>query len=279
MKQCNTFEDLQALGIEKIHEQTHISRDKLELVMGKAYDKIGRVQFMGYISILEREYGVDLNGIKEEYKAFYNENAEMMAPKPSVILQANVNSKPKWVLAGVGVIALLIGGGYILQGKLSTSPQEDVIHLTTAAVEVVDQNSDANVTDHNETNISIAAVTPVVAPEIAAVPSTDANKTLKPSKTLVSGKEISIVPKYKVWYGIIDLANGAKTQAITKDPIVIDTDKNILLIMGHGRVEIASSEGKTQLEEKNTVYFASDHGTLKQLTHKEFLERNGGNGW
>lgn len=277
MKQCNTFEDLQALGIEKIHEQTHISRDKLELVMGKAYDKIGRVQFMGYISILEREFGVDLNNIKEEYKAFYNENAEMMAPKPSVILQANVNSKPKWVLAGIGVIALLIGGGYVLQGKLSTSPQEDVIHLTTASVAVVDQNSDSNVTDQNETNMSVPAVTPVVAPEVATV--ADANKTIKPAKTLVSAKEISILPKYKVWYGMIDLANGAKTQGITKDPIVIDTDKNMLLIMGHGRVEIASPEGKTQLEEKNTVYFASDHGALKQISHKEFLERNGGNGW
>lgn len=277
MKQCNTFEDLQALGIEKIHEQTHISRDKLELIMGKAYEQIGRVQFMGYISILEREFGVDLNNIKEEYKAFYNENAEMMAPKPSAILQANVNSKPKWVLAGIGVIALLIGGGYVLQGKLSTSPQEDVIHLTTASVAVVDQNSDSNMTDQNETNVSVPAITPAVAPEVATV--ADANKTVKPAKALVSAKEISILPKYKVWYGMIDLANGAKSQGITKDPIVIDTDKNMLLIMGHGRVEIASPEGKIQLKEKNAVYFASDHGALKQITHKEFLERNGGNGW
>ena len=113
MKQCNTFEDLQALGIEKIHEQTHISRDKLELVMGKAYEKIGRVQFMGYISILEREFGVELNNIKEEYKAFYNENAEMMTPKPSVILQANVNSKPKWVLARPIVTGKQIGRAHV----------------------------------------------------------------------------------------------------------------------------------------------------------------------
>lgn len=279
MKQCNTFEDLQALGIEKVHEQTHISRDKLELVMGKAYGEIGRVQFMGYISILEREYGIDLNGIKEEYKAFYSENAEMLTPKPSVILQANSNSKPKWVLAGVGVIALLIGGGYLLQSKLSTAPQEDVMHLTTASVEVVDQNSDANVTDHNETNVSVPAVSPVVTPAVATTPPADENKTLKPAKALVSAKELSILPKYKVWYGIIDLANGAKTQGVTKEPIAIDTTKNLLIVMGHGRVEIAYPEGKTQLDDRNTVYFASEQGALKQITHKEFLERNGGNGW
>jgi hypothetical protein len=276
MKQCNTFEDLQALGIEKVHEQTHISRDKLELVMGKAYGEIGRVQFMGYISILEREYGIDLNGIKEEYKAFYNDNADMMAPKPSVILQATSNSKPKWVVAGIGLIALLIVGGYILQGKLTTAPQEDVMHLTTAAVEVVDQNSDVNVTDRNETNTS--AVT-VAAPEVVPVPAPDMNKSVKPAKTLVSAKELSILPKYKVWYGIIDVASGEKTQGVTKDPITIDTAKNLLIVMGHGRVEITYPDGKTQLDDRNTVYFASEQGAMKQISHKEFLERNGGKGW
>ncbi|PHM18268.1 MAG: hypothetical protein CJD30_02230 [Sulfuricurvum sp. PD_MW2] len=276
MKQCNTFEDLQALGIEKVHEQTHISRDKLELVMGKAYGEIGRVQFMGYISILEREYGIDLNGIKEEYKAFYNDNADMMAPKPSVILQATSNSKPKWVVAGIGLIALLIVGGYILQGKLTTAPQEDVMHLTTAAVEVVDQNSDVNVTDRNETNTS--AVT-VAAPEVVPVPAPDMNKSVKPAKTLVSAKELSILPKYKVWYGIIDVASGEKTQGVTKDPITIDTAKNLLIVMGHGRVEITYPDGKTQLDDRNTVYFTSEQGAMKQISHKEFLERNGGKGW
>lgn len=276
MKQCNTFEDLQALGIEKVHEQTHISRDKLELVMGKAYGEIGRVQFMGYISILEREYGIDLNEIKEEYKAFYNDNADMLAPKPSVILQANSNSKPKWVVAGIGLIALLIVGGYILQGKLTTAPQEDVMHLTTAAVEVVDQNSDANVSDLNETNTSVA---PVAVPEVAPVLAPDMNKSVKPAKTLVSAKELSILPKYKVWYGIIDVASGEKTQGVTKDPITIDTAKNLLIVMGHGRVEIAYPDGKTQLDDRNTVYFASEQGAMKQITHKEFLERNGGKNW
>jgi hypothetical protein len=276
MKQCNTFEDLQALGIEKVHEQTHISRDKLELVMGKAYGEIGRVQFMGYISILEREYGIDLNGIKEEYKAFYNDNADMLAPKPSVILQANSNSKPKWVVAGIGLIALLIVGGYILQGKLTTAPQEDVMHLTTAAVEVVDQNSDANVSDLNETNTSVA---PVAVPEVAPVLAPDMNKSVKPAKTLVLVKELSILPKYKVWYGIIDVASGEKTQGVTKDPITIDTAKNLLIVMGHGRVEIAYPDGKTRLDDRNTVYFASEQGAMKQITHKEFLERNGGKNW
>ncbi|HEX5328746.1 hypothetical protein [Sulfuricurvum sp.] len=275
MKQCKTFEDLQALGTEKIHEQTHISRDKVELVMGKAYEQIGRVQFMGYISILEREYGIDLSAIKEEYTAFCQNNALMLTPKPSVILQATSNSKPKWILAGIAAIALLIGGGYLLQGKLSIAPQDDVMHLTTSAVEVVDQNSDANVSDINETNGTLPAVNTAV----KTIVTPDANKSVAPAKPTISGKQLSILPKYKVWYGMIDTSSGVKTQNITKDPIAIDTTKDWLIILGHGRVEIENSEGKSILDDKNTVYFACDKGNLKQITQQEFMERNGGKNW
>lgn len=277
MKQYNTFEDLQALGTEKIHEQTHISRDKVELVMSKAYAEIGRVQFMGYISILEREYGIDLSAIKEEYLEYYQNNAATLAPKPSVILQATSNSKPKWVVAGIAVIVLLTAGGYLLQGKLSSSPQEDVMHLTTASVEVVDQNSDQNVSDVNESNATAPVATPVAAPTTLTA---DANKTLTPAKQpVISGKQLSILPKYKVWYGMIDMASGGKTQNITKDPIVIDTTKDWLIILGHGRVEIEYPEGKTLLDDKNTVYFVCEKGNLKQITQQDFMERNGGKNW
>jgi hypothetical protein len=271
MKQCKTFEDLQALGTEKIHEQTHISRDKIELVMSKAYAEIGRVQFMGYISILEREYGIDLSGIKEEYTAFYQNNAAMLAPKASVILQATSNSKPKWILAGLATIGLLIGGGYLLQGKLSTSPQEELLNLTTSKLEVVNEVKEVNVSDTNETNITLPVAQPVITADI--------NKSAKPIKPLISSKELSILPKYKVWYGMIDTASGEKTQNVTKEPILIDTTKSLLIIMGHGRVEIQYPEGKTLLDDKNTVYFLCEQGSLKQITQKEFMERNGGKNW
>jgi Trk K+ transport system NAD-binding subunit len=78
---------------------------------------------------------------------------------------------------------------------------------------------------------------------------------------------------------MIDLQSGEKIQNVTKEPIVIDTTKNWLIIMGHGRVEIAYPEGKTLLEDRNTVYFICEQGTLKQITNKEFMERNGGKNW
>lgn len=269
MKQPSTFEDLQALGTEKIHERTHISRDKIELVMTKSYGEIGRVQFMGYMSILEREYGVDLTALKEEYTEFHNTNTNLLKPKSSVILQSAANSKPKWVVAGIVLILIMMAGGYFLQGKMSAEPQDGVMEFSAVAV----LPDDVNVTENNETNMSNE--TNVTTPTV----SNDTNQTAKLSQPFAAGKELAIRPVYKVWYGMIDMASGKKIQNVTADPIVIDTTKNWLILLGHGRVEIESSTGKTLLQENNTVHFIYENGSLKQISGDEFIERNGGKNW
>lgn len=279
MKQCNTFEDLQALGTEKIHERTHISRDKVELVLSKSYAQIGRVQFMGYLSILEREYDIDLNGVKEEYTAFCQSNPDMLLPKQSVILQADSNSKPKWIVAGVILIVVLMAGGYLLQGTMSTEPSEDVMNLTTSAVQVVENNNTA-VVDTNETNVTASIANNETNQSIATVakPLVPTQQTPAAS-ALTPDQQTTITPKYKVWYGMIDLASGKRVQNITGDPIVIDSTKNWLIVLGHGRVELASPEGKKLLNDKNTVHFMCEKGILKQITQQEFIDLNGGKNW
>lgn len=279
MKQYNTFEDLQALGTEKIHERTHISRDKIELVLTKSYAQIGRVQFMGYVSILEREYDIDLSNIKEEYTQFCQSNPTILAPKQSVILQAASNSKPKWIVAGTLLIIILMIGGYFLQGKMSAAPSEDVMNLTTSSVQVVEQNDTAGA-ETNETNIT-ASVAKVetnqsTANTLQPMVSTQQNETLASTAT---DQQTAILPQFKVWYGIIDLESGKKIQGITIDPIVIDPTKTLLIVLGHGRVELTSAEGKKVLNDKNTVHFMCEKGVLKQITQQEFIERNGGKNW
>ncbi|ADR34961.1 hypothetical protein Sulku_2301 [Sulfuricurvum kujiense DSM 16994] len=279
MKQYNTFEDLQALGTEKIHERTHISRDKIELVLTKSYAQIGRVQFMGYISILEREYDIDLSGIKEEYLLFCQNNPTVLAPKQSVILQAASNSKPKWIVAGTVLIIILMIGGYFLQGKMSAAPSEDVMNLTTSSVQVVEQNDTANA-ETNETNIT-GSIANVESNQSAAT-SVQSAIPAQQNETLITGtsdQQTAIIPQYKVWYGVIDLESGKKIQGITIDPIIIDPTKTLLIVLGHGRVELISSEGKKVLNDKNTVHFIGEKGALKQISQQEFMERNGGKNW
>ncbi|MDD2950708.1 MAG: hypothetical protein PHU29_07965 [Sulfuricurvum sp.] len=268
MKQPSTFEDLQALGTEKIHERTHISRDKVELVLTKSYGDIGRVQFMGFMSILEREYGIDLNEIKEEYTKFYQDHIATLPPKQSVILQSSSNSKPKWILAGIILIAMLMIAGYIAQGKMSNEPREEVMKLSVPTMPIKDAMIDTNVTDTNETNSTI----------VTANSEKNATKPSAPEPT-ISGKGLIIHPIYKVWYGMIDMATGKRIQKITTDPIRIDTTKNWLIFLGHGRLEVESSSGKIEFKQMDPIRFICENGVLKELNKDEFIERNGGKDW
>ncbi|MGD9970713.1 MAG: hypothetical protein AB7S65_09680 [Sulfuricurvum sp.] len=272
MKKYENFEDLQKLGIEKIHERTHISRDKVELILSKAYGDIGKVQFMGFISILEREYGIDLEEIRNEYLTFRQDYDVQNPPLESVLLRGNRDSKSKWIIGTAILAAVLIGSGYFLQHFASNEPVEDIIKLpSTVIAEPVTGTPDLNSTEMN-----------------ASADSNETNQTVNPPKTqagqgieetIDTDKDLKIRPIYKVWVGMIDRSSGEKKQMVTTQPFSVDTSKQWLIVLGHGRVEIESSKGKKLLKEKDTVYFSYSTGELKQISKEEFLEFNGGQTW
>ena len=59
------LEKLQQIGIKKINQETRISVGVLENILEKRFDKIQRVWVVGFLPILERQYGY------ESYKIGY----------------------------------------------------------------------------------------------------------------------------------------------------------------------------------------------------------------
>ncbi|MCL4432365.1 MAG: hypothetical protein M1300_08595 [Epsilonproteobacteria bacterium] len=266
-----TFEDLQNLGANVIHEQTHIARSKLELVLNKSFADLTRVQFMGFVSILEREYGIDLSGIRQEYDEFVQSHPDVIIQKESVILQAQSRSRQKWILGGVVAITLLIVIGSMIQGRLSIAPSEDVIQLSSGNVEVVDAN---------------LGIVPVEINTTVIAPIVEANTTALKSEINISTKSVttienavSIKPMVKVWIGMLDLTTGTKSQKTTTDSIVLDKSKNTLYMFGHGRLEIVTPNGTKILKDRNAVWFTYENGQLKQINEAEFAVKNNGVTW
>lgn len=266
-----TFEDLQNLGANVIHEQTHIARSKLELLLNKSFGDLTRVQFMGFISILEREYGIDLSSIRQEYDEFVQTHPDVVIQKDSVILQAQSRSRQKWVLGGIAAITSLIIIGSLIQGRLSISPSEEVMQLSSANVEVVDENTTVIPLEINTTETM-----PIVEANIT-VPKQELNVTSKSVTTIENAT--SIKPKMKVWIGILDLTTGTKSQKITRDPITLDKSKNTLYMFGHGQLEIVTPDGTKIIKDRNTVWFTYENGQLKQVNQQEFAVKNNGTVW
>jgi hypothetical protein len=264
MKKCETFEDLRSLGIESISEHTHIARKQLEVLLDGTFVGLSRIQAMGFFSILEREYGVNLDEQREEYRLKVPTNT--MTPNDSLLLHKTSKSQQKWILGAIVSIIVLVMLAFFIQRMMSVVPQEEVLQLNhpiAPLVSVVESNQ----SDTLETNTSVAEVN-------SSVP--QQNKSIASSHT--SGS-FAFKPKSKVWVGVMDLSTRIKTQKVTKDMISIDTTKNSLYVFGHGRMEILTPDENKTLRNTSAVWFVYENGALTQIDEAQFFEKNGGAKW
>ncbi len=275
MNTIKTFEDLQELGCNSIHENTHITRAKVEAILNKSFDELTKVQFMGFLSILEREYKLDLSSLREEYDAYVQQNVDMLTPQKSVILQAQSRARRVWIIGAIIAVMLLLGISWMVQGKLSVFPTEDVLQLSTASIEVPEENLSIEINASSEVNATDLNTSQAV---LSPIPE-DNKDIITDTAEIDLGHVQSIKPLYKVWVGMMNLDTGVKTQRLTDRPIIIDTTKNWLFMFGHGRLKIETLDKNITLEEKNTVWFSCENGKLIQLNHKQFQAKNKGKNW
>lgn len=278
MSAITTFEDLQELGCSSIHENTHIARSKVDQILNKSFADMNRVQFMGFISILEREYHLNLDDLRAEYDEYVDFHPNIAIAKNSVILQAQSHSKKWWAIGILLLIIVLIVIAGKTQSSLGSSPKEDVLQLNSASVEVIETNTtlatplDINASDANATEANISK-----AP--AAIPVDTNQSESDKSSGADLGKITTITPINKVWMGMMDVKTGAKTQKVTDQPIKIDTTKDTLFIFGHGRLMLENTDKNITIDERNTVWFFYEKGRLYQLSHAQFRSKNRGANW
>ena len=82
-------EILEENSIKSISERTNISEENLDALFNKDFDLLKRVKALGFISIIEREYGADLAALKKDAIAYYDSHKE----EGSVVLDAPVIEK------------------------------------------------------------------------------------------------------------------------------------------------------------------------------------------
>jgi len=68
-----------------------LTEENLEALFNKEFDLLKRVKALGFISIIEREYGADLAALKKDAIAYYDSHQE----DESVVLDAPVIEKRK----------------------------------------------------------------------------------------------------------------------------------------------------------------------------------------
>ena len=101
-------EILEKYSIEDISKKTNISEYSLEKLFAGEFCYLKKVQCMGFISIVEREYKADLSSLKDSAKQFYAQNYEDCSVTMGMPIDEPVKERSK--LPMVLLVLLLLGG-------------------------------------------------------------------------------------------------------------------------------------------------------------------------
>lgn len=250
---------LQTLGAQKIYEKTHIPIKYVEAILSSDFDVFSRVQLLGFISILEREFKQNFPMTKEAAESFFDE-------KDKILLDASLFVTPEkkksnaYLYIPIAIIVLIL---FVIFNN-STSKSQDKNVKQTIDSKVIDWNTTvSNVTDANDSNLSapLKIVSPTHIEKVKAVTS------------------LKIIAKPKVWLGYINIKTNVKKQKSFKGEFDLDPSQSWLLVFGHGYIDIYI-DGKIQkFNSRDIVHFVYENGKLRAVTKEEFKKLNRGRSW
>ncbi len=255
------LEKLKSIGTRKINADTHISVKNLQALFHNSFEDLTRIQVMGFISILEREYKVDLQELRERAKEFFDENEKIGINllKDDTNVELFVSKKNNYKNSIIIVITLVFVTVLYLvfQSKSDkTPPVEEKKTVKNTDTDIykddINKSKDENISEdlntQTETNIS---------------------------KTHI----IKIIPKQKVWFGYIELPDMKKHQKMLDSEFELNASKDYLLSFGHGYIDIGLDDNTTSYQYKRPLRFIYENGELKKITLSKFKEYNKGRVW
>jgi hypothetical protein len=106
---------IEEYSMPTISRQTRLSVENLEHLVAREWDKLPKVQALGFISILEREYRINLSGLRKECKEYYD-GQSYESDDISFIVAADTSASEmpaKRSFYKIGGTALLLAAGYL----------------------------------------------------------------------------------------------------------------------------------------------------------------------
>ena len=286
------FERLKEIGISKIHKDTHISMVNLKYILNEEFDKINKVQFYGFMSILEREYDLDLSGLKSDTLEHYSKTSKMIEDVDENMFVATSTKKSRYkktIISFVISVLVLI----VAVVAIFTYLKNRNIDSSNTAIELNKSTLKQKKTEHILPTVVEEKKELIKEPKVQKEVVTIADKLeqqeqLKENviKEIYSDadpkaviNDVIIVPKSRVWIGYINLTVGTKNQKTTSKPIKLVGEDEFLFIFGHGNVDIKVDEDTFSFDERKSLRLHYKDGVVEKITLEEFKKLNNGRKW
>lgn len=267
----SSLDILKEIGANSIHKTTHISKEYIQAIIHENFDGISSIQFSGFISIVEREYNVDLSELRAKGDAHFKElKGENPERKKIFVIPKRKKSYVKTYITLLIAIFLSFLY-YILIYSTSLMPTIDKIDDTKI------QNAQKNISKTLE-------IKNIVADKNASITEVKVDENItKEIEEVVVEKELirtlKLVPKNKIWAGYINIKTNQKYQKIFRKEFIFDTSIDWLLLFGKGTVKLEIDGEIKKYSSRENMRFKYIDGNLTKIKLKEFKSLNKGSKW
>lgn len=294
---------LESIGLTTVSKETHISLNKLEYILERKFDLLDKTTALGFIHILEREYQVDLIEWVEEYNEYLTNEEENNPDEDGVFVSRDDVPRKKNRLFSIFLVLVIVGGvGYYfytqkgMDFKLgsasvpnapATEKEEAVVEQKSEPVQPVvaePENEPENVVEsenpveEKSEKMQIQESVPE-AVETPTMPEANTSVVAEEIPHEVAINAITIKPNVRVWVGIVYLDTFEKEDFITEEPIIVNTNREHIMVLGHGDITLEQDDNVTQMREKNPVRFHYDGTKFEVINVQKFRELNRGEIW
>jgi len=289
MSALSPIETLRALGPETISLQTHISPGNIRKLLAGEFEAFSSVQFNGFVTIIEREYDVDLT----EWRARFSQST----PEPEAPLTETEDdpfthvlmAKKKQRLTVVVLTGLLVAVVIVTYFVLGSGGAEEKIELNNTAIEKAKANmatlgnrsvsATQRQTDVIQaTRQSDGAEAEFSPPEVPAVTAGETAAAAAEAPA-VHYDDLIILPKMKVWVGVIDAQTHRRDTRTTEEPWRLDGSKTWLIVTGHGYITLECGDENATYSEVGQMLFLYQEGRCREIDASEFKSLNRGRLW
>ena len=260
------YEKLKAIGAQKIHEETHISRLHVQAIIDKTYDNMAKIQFSGFISILEREYYLDLIELREEGLVYFNGFDDNNDDNLNIVFTSNKqksNGSFYYIIVAISIFVAVIYFSLSDLSKKNEKPQyidESLIKSAQANIQAIKGKTK-----------------PEVQEQTTILTKIENNETKEKEVTqVVKAKSFFIQPRKNLWIGYKNLDTGKSYQITTSEMLQLDASKTWLLTSGHGNIDITVDGVTTKYSESYTMRFLYKDGVVKKVDYKKYQELDAG---
>lgn len=296
---------LEKIGLQEVCKKTHIEVKQLQYILNNEYDKLNKVNTLGFVKILTRDYKLDFSEWLEGFYDYWAEHkSEEELDKENIFVREHSDRTPKklaFIFLIIVFIALLFGLFSVFKTDISYNSLVDMLKTKTLSVStgfqstpVVNETASSlgvkveeRIVETNSTNTSVEAVLVSIDTNetIVSFDTNDTNKSIleelvnKPLiKNTLPHKAI-IVPKRKLWLGIITLENGQRKEHTYDNNVSIDLTKRQLIKTGNGYFSLSYDGSMEDFTEQGSTRFLVEEGKLKKISEEVFMQLNKGKSW